>query len=330
MSTAYILMIEAVDIKKGESMGNVAIQMDKVTAIYGRGERQVRALDQVELTVQTGEIFGVLGPNGAGKTTLLACIEGLHRPVSGCIRVSGRDISQYPQKAKSTLGVQLQRTALLSFLTVAELIDVYAALYQVYLTRAKIDRLLERFDLGPQRGVLAHRLSIGQQQRLALAIAVAHEPSVVLLDEPTTALDPHARRALWETIRHLQREGRTILLTTHAMEEAEMLCDRVAILDRGHVVACDTVASLIGELKTAAVVKVRTTLSVQEVRQLPGVDEVRDTGASREMTTHEPFATIAALHEMTTCRGHTVRDLVLRQPNLEDVFIALTGRTLQA
>ena len=311
-------------------MGDAAIVIKNVAAVYGRGKRQVRALDQINLIVQTGEVFGVLGPNGAGKTTLLACIEGLHQPVSGHICVAGRDVSQFPQAVKRVLGVQLQRTALLADLTVRELVDVYAALYTMYLTPEQIDTLLERFDLAPQRHVFARRLSGGQQQRLALAIAVAHKPDIVLLDEPTTALDPHARRALWELIRGLQREGKTILLTTHAMEEAETLCDRVAIIDQGRVVACDTPAALIGKLQTTAVVKATTTLPAYAARQLPGVDEVRDTGQALEMSTQQPFATIAALHELTTRQRHTVRDLVLRQANLEDVFIALTGHALQA
>ncbi len=311
-------------------MGDAAIVIDHVVAVYGRGKSQVQALHQVNLTVRAGEVFGVLGPNGAGKTTLLACIEGLHQPASGHIRVAGRDISQYPRAVKRGLGVQLQRTALLNDLTVSELVDVYAALYKVYLTRSQIDDLLERFDLRSQRHVLARRLSGGQQQRLALAIAVAHEPNIVLLDEPTASLDPHARRALWQLIRQLQQEGRTILLTTHAMEEAEALCDRVAIIDQGHVVACDTVTALIGALQTSAVVKATTTLPVLDARQLPGVYEVHDTGQTLEMSTHQPFATIAALHDATTCRDHTIRDLVLRQPNLEDVFIARTGRALQS
>ncbi len=310
-------------------MGDAAIILDHVVAVYGRGNQQVRSLHHIDLTVQAGEVFGILGPNGAGKTTLLACIEGLHPLASGLIRVGGRDIRQFPRAVKRSLGVQLQRTALLNYLTVRELIDVYAALYQVYLTRSQIDDLLGRFDLVAQRHQYAHQLSGGQQQRLTLAIAVAHEPDIVLLDEPTTALDPHARHALWEMIRQLQQEGRTVLLTTHAMEEAEALCDRVAILDRGEVVACDTPMVLIGELEASAVVKVTTSLPVPEAHKLPGVYEVRDIGQSLELTTQEPFATIAALHEITVCRGYTVRGLVLRQPNLEDVFIARTGRALQ-
>src|SRR5262245_16276523 len=224
--------------EKGQAMRQPVIAIDDVSAVYGRGARQVQALRDVTLTVQPGEIFGLLGPNGAGKTTLLACVEGLHRPVQGSIQVAGLDVGQQPTVVKRKLGLQLQRAALLHDLTVSELLEVYAALYEVYLTPKQVADLLARFDLSAQRHMLARRLSGGQQQRLCLAIAIAHDPEIVLLDEPTTGLDPHARRAVWDLIRQLHRDGRTLVLTTHAMEEAEALCDRVAIIDHGQIVRC--------------------------------------------------------------------------------------------
>src|SRR5262245_1303669 len=191
--------------ERGQDMRQPVIAINNVSAVYGRGARQVQALRGVTLSVQPGEIFGLLGPNGAGKTTLLACVEGLHRPMQGSIQVAGLDVEQQPTAVKRKLGLQLQRTALLNDLTVSELLEVYAALYEVYLTQQQAADLLARFDLSAQRRVLARRLSGGQQQRLCLAIAIAHTPEIILLDEPTTGLDPHARRAVWDLIRQVNR-----------------------------------------------------------------------------------------------------------------------------
>ncbi len=310
-------------------MRQPAITIDNVSAVYGRGARQVLALQDVTLTMQPGEIFGLLGPNGAGKTTLLACVEGLHRPVQGSIRVAGLDVGRQPAAVKRKLGLQLQRTALLDDLMVSELLEVYAALYEVYLTPKQIADLLARFDLSAQRHVLARRLSGGQQQRLCLTITIAHDPEIVLLDEPTTGLDPHARRAVWDLIRQLHSDGHTLVLTTHAMEEAETLCDRVAIIDHGQIVACDTPACLIATLKAHTVLKMPAELPLEEVRQLLGVQHVRHTDQHLEIETAQPLATLAALHELAAHGGHTVNNVLLRQPNLEDVFLSLTGRPLQ-
>jgi ABC-2 type transport system ATP-binding protein len=327
-------------------MRQPVIAINNVSAVYGRGARQVQALRGVTLSVQPGEIFGLLGPNGAGKTTLLACVEGLHRPVqgkgarlswapsahavAGSIQVAGLDVEQQPTAVKRKLGLQLQRAALLNDLTVSELLEVYAALYEVYLTQQQVTDLLARFDLSAQRHVLARRLSGGQQQRLCLAIAIAHDPEIVLLDEPTTGLDPHARRAVWDLIRQLHSDGRTLVLTTHAMEEAETLCDRVAIIDHGQIVACDTPACLIAALKAHTVLKMPAEFPLEEVRQLLGVQHVRHTDQHLEIETTQPLATLAALHDLAAHCGRTVNNVLLRQPNLEDVFLSLTGHPLQA
>ena len=213
-------------------------------------------------------------------------------------------------------------------LTVAELVEVYAALYEVYLTSGQINDLLARFDLVEKRNVLARRLSGGQQQRLALAVAIANNPQIVLLDEPTSALDPHARRAMWDIIRELHNEGRTIVLTTHAMEEAEALCGRIAIIDRGQVVACDTPAALISNLKLNSMLKATVELPLEQVRTLPEVNNARYTGQHLEVETAKPELTLTALHELASSAGRSVRDVMLRQPNLEDVFLKLTGHAL--
>jgi len=302
------------------------IDLNTVTAAYGRGLPP--ALRAVTLSVQPGEIFGLLGPNGAGKSTLLACVEGLHRPTSGTVTVGGFDVQRQPAAAKRLLGIQLQTTALLDDLTVGGLIEVYAALYEVFLTRAQSGAFLARFDLTDQRGKLARRLSGGQQQRLALALAITNDPQIVLLDEPTSALDPHARRAVWDNVRQMHDEGRTIVLTTHAMEEAEALCGRVAIIDQGQIVACDTPAQLVAGLKANPVLKATIEMPLAEARALPGVQAARYAGQHLELETAEPQATMSALHALAAQMGRSLNDVMLRQPNLEDVFLKLTGRAL--
>jgi ABC-2 type transport system ATP-binding protein len=211
---------------------------------------------------------------------------------------------------------------------VAELVEVYSALYEVYLTPAQARALLDSFGLAELQRRLARRLSGGQQQRLALALAVANNPEVVLLDEPTAALDPHARRGVWDLVRRLHDEGRTVLLTTHAMEEAEALCGRVAIIDQGRIIACDSPARLVAGLGAAPVLKTMVDLPLDEVQGLPGVCSARYTGQHLEVETRDPQATLAALQALAARLGRSFSDVNLRQPNLEDVFLRLTGRAL--
>ncbi len=303
-------------------MSQTMIDVRNLTASYG----SLTALNGVNLTVAKGEIFGLLGPNGAGKTTLLANVEGLHKPKLGEVQVGGINVQTDSAATKRQLGIQLQKTALLDDLTVAELVEVYAALYEVYLTSKEIDALLARFDLVEKRNTLARRLSGGQQQRLALAVAIANDPQIVLLDEPTSALDPHARRAVWDIVRQLHDEGRTIVLTTHAMEEAEALCGRIAIIDRGQIVACDTPSALIANLKLNSMLKATVELPLDQVRALPEVSAARYTGQHLEVETSRPEVTLTALHELAARSSRSIRDVMLRQPNLEDVFLKLTGR----
>ena len=305
-------------------MSQPIIDARNLIAAYG----PMQALKGVSLTVEKGEIFGLLGPNGAGKTTLLACVEGLHKPKQGSVHVAGINVQTDTAATKRQLGIQLQRTALMDDLTVAELVEVYAALYEVYLTSGQINDLLARFDLVEKRNVLARRLSGGQQQRLALAVSIANDPQIVLLDEPTSALDPHARRAVWDIIRQLHNEGRTVVLTTHAMEEAEALCGRIAIIDRGQIVACDTPAALIANLQLNSMLKATVELPLDQVRSLPNVSNARYTGHHLEMETAKPEVTLTALHELAARSGRSIREVMLRQPNLEDVFLKLTGRAL--
>jgi ABC-2 type transport system ATP-binding protein len=309
-------------------MSDTMIQLTNIHAAYQRGKSRIPALDGVDLSVGRGEIFGLLGPNGAGKTTLLAVLEGLMQPESGTVVIDGIDVLGRPDAAKRRLGIQLQRTALLDDLKVAELVELYAALYEIYLTRPAVIDLLARFDLAGQAQAYARRLSGGQQQRLALAIAVANNPQIVLLDEPTSALDPHARRLVWDMIRRFHAEGRTILLTTHAMEEAEALCGRVAIIDNGRIVACGSPAGLIHQLGAHPVLKARLEVPLAAVTPLPGVRQARYTGEHLEVETADPQGTLAGLQQLAAEHGRFLGEITMRQPNLEDVFLKLTGHSL--
>jgi ABC-2 type transport system ATP-binding protein len=311
--------------------GKPIITVKNLKATYGRpGPNQVQALKGISLEVQAGEIFGLLGPNGAGKTTLLSTLEGLHPPAEGEMKVAGLDVSRQARLVKRLLGIQLQHTAVLDDLKVYELVELYAALYDVFLSRSAIDDLLARFDLSDKANAYPRQLSGGQRQRLALAVAVANDPQVVLLDEPTGALDPQARRAMWGLIRRLHEEGRTVLLTTHSMEEAEALCRRVAIIDKGRLIALDTPASLVGSIQAGSMLKTDLDLPLETVRPLPGVLQARYTGQHLEVETHAPNETLAALSNLAASLGMRLGEVTMRQPNLEDVFLRLTGRPFEA
>ncbi len=212
----------------------------------------VRAVDGLSFEVQPGEIFGLLGPNGAGKTTTLGLLEGLLQPDGGQVRVLGLDLPAQAAAVRRRIGVQLQRTSLIPDLTVREQLEVFARLYEMPAPRRLAADLLARLNLTHKAEALPDALSGGQQQRLALALALVNEPQLVFLDEPTAGLDPQARRSLWRLIRELQAQGRTVILTTHYMEEAERLCDRVAIMDHGRLLALGAPSQLTAQLPPVA------------------------------------------------------------------------------
>lgn len=222
-------------------MGDPIISIEQLSVRYG----PLTAVDGLSLAVRRGEILALLGPNGAGKTSALACVEGLRRPDAGRVIVAGMDVAREPAAVKALLGVQLQRSVLFTELSAAELVELFAALYGRFPARAAVLDLLERFGLAEKARARPGQLSGGQLQRLLLALALVNDPQVLLLDEPTGALDPQARRAVWSLIRGLRAEGRTVLLTTHSMEEAEALADRVAILVAGRLVGLGAPAELV-------------------------------------------------------------------------------------
>jgi ABC-2 type transport system ATP-binding protein len=201
----------------------------------------------VDLRIERGEIFGLLGPNGAGKTSTLGAIEGLIAPRSGTVTVDGVDARQHPTVTKARLGVQLQTSSFQAELSIEQIATLYGGLYGVRLTRERIRQSLDEIGLGQERGKRFKQLSGGQQQRLALYIATIHDPLLLLLDEPTSGLDPQSRRALWSRIEQLRNRGSSILLTTHSMEEAQAVCDRVAVIDHGRLLTVGTPGDLIAK-----------------------------------------------------------------------------------
>lgn len=206
-----------------------------------------KAVINVSFEVKAGEIFGLLGPNGAGKTSTLSALEGLLKPQSGTIFISGFDAKKQPLHARANLGVQLQATSFQPELKVSEIIKLYAGIYGVQLTHEKLNSILQDIKLESSAGKRFGQLSGGQQQRVSLVIATIHNPVVVLLDEPTTGLDPQSRRQLWERMEGMREKGHALLLTTHSMEEAESVCDRIAIMDHGRVLIVDTPQAIINQ-----------------------------------------------------------------------------------
>jgi len=218
-----------------------ALRVTGLRVTYG----PIVAVDGIDLEVREGEIYGLLGPNGAGKTSALSAIEGLLRPAAGEIVIGEIDARAHPLQAKAQLGVQLQATSFHSSLTLVEIVRLYAGLYGVTLSSAQIRERLGEINLQNEASKRFRELSGGQQQRFSLLIATIHDPALVLLDEPTAGLDPQGRRQLWDRIERFRKEGRSILLTTHSMEEAQAVCDRVAIMDHGKILTVGTPAALI-------------------------------------------------------------------------------------
>ena len=297
-----------------------AIEVDDLRKAYGT----LRAVDGVSFTVAQGEFFGILGPNGAGKTTLLEMIEGLRQPDSGTVRLLGRE--PWPRNAEllPLMGVQLQATAFFDKLTAREQLQTFGALYGVSASRA--DEMLELVGLTDKAATREDRLSGGQRQRLSIACALVHDPQLVFFDEPTAALDPQARRNLWDVLREVRSRGATIVYTTHYLDEAEILCDRVAIMDAGQVHALDTPAALVRELRADTRVALPAgSLSESEARDLPGADRVQLGQDEIVLTTHQPAVLVTALAERNRLDGVSVRTA-----SLEDVFLQLTGREYRA
>ena len=286
------------------------------------------AVDGIDFDVAGGEIFGLLGPNGAGKTTTVEILEGLRSPDGGQAMVLGVDVATGADELKPRIGISLQTAAMYPKLTVTEIIDLFRSFYKKSRPTAE---LIDLLGLGERRNARTKELSGGQQQRLAVALALVNDPELVFLDEPTTGLDPAARRALWDIVRDLRNAGRSVLLTTHYMEEAEILCDRIAIMDHGHILENGTVDELISKRFTERAIRFDHLEGVQasDVEGLPGVTSVKEDDGEVLLYTRDVGPTIGALLAMTEARGLEPQNLAIRRATLEDVFLDLTGRALR-
>ncbi|HEX6931430.1 MAG TPA: ABC transporter ATP-binding protein [Streptosporangiaceae bacterium] len=283
------------------------------------------AVDDLSFDVQAGEIFGILGPNGAGKTTTVECVQGLRRPDDGTIRVLGLDPVTQAAQLRQRIGSQLQDSSLPGRLRVAESIELFAAFARHPVDR---DELLARWRLGDLRAQAFDSLSGGQRQRLFIALAFVNSPEVVFLDELTQGLDPQARRATWEMIRQIRQGGTTVVLVTHFMDEAEHLCDRVAVVDHGRVVALDTPQRLIDGLGLPSVV--RFTTSEPDLGWLEKLDVVESVARHGEaVEVRGTGAVLALVASELVAHGIVPLDLRVERPTVEDAFLALTGRDVR-
>ncbi len=296
------------------------------------GKPPVEAVRGVDLDVRKGECFGVLGPNGAGKTTTIEILEGLLTPTAGEVRVLGESWRDQPHEIRQRIGVSLQETVLSERLTVAETLRLFRSFYLRGISAAEA---MAAVSLEEKAGVWVKKLSGGQKQRLAVATALVGDPELLFLDEPTTGLDPTSRRELWEIIRGFQREGRTILLTTHYMDEAERLCDRVAIFDRGKVIAKGSPAELIATLGAEHVVEftVEAPNSLVEeelLADLPSLGDTNHVDGAYRLQVSEPHVVITELIRRVHLQSLELTSLTTRHASLEDVFVHITGRSLEA
>ncbi len=289
---------------------------------------KVLALQGVSFTIGKGEVFGLLGPNGAGKTTTIEILEGLRQPDSGEVTVCGLDPFNQSHHVKQRIGAQLQNTVLPDKIRVDEALRLYGSFYR---RRVTAEKLMERFGLLEKRAAFFENLSGGQKQRVSLALAMVNDPELVLLDEPTVGLDVQVRRDIYGLIEQLRSEGRTVLLTTHYIEEAERLCDRVAIIDHGRVVALGSPRDLIQHSSqgTRLEVRVENPLDLEQIRRLEGLLECRQDDSLYILNVHSVAKAVVALVRYLEAGGNTLLDLHVTRPSLEDVFVELTGRKLE-
>ncbi len=306
------------------------VRVDHLVKRYGA----TAAVADLSFSVRPGEIFGLLGPNGAGKTTTIEIIEGIRTPDSGTVEVFGLNIQRQRRAIQARVGVQLQSTTLFPELTVRETLALFGSFYP---HARPVTDLLRAVALEEKAHAFPQDLSGGQRQRLALALALVNEPELVILDEPTTGLDPQSRHALWDIIQQLRQQGVAIILTTHFMDEAQVLCDRIAIVDHGQIIAEDTPAGLIALLGASAAIAFQfvvptgtTAPDLTMVRQLPGVEDARAGLDQLILYTRQTETTLIALLHLAEHAGVTLEHLQLHTPTLEDVFLKLTGRQLRS
>ena len=307
-----------------ETMANPILQVENLVKRYG----DVEAVRGVSFSVEEGEVFGLLGPNGAGKTSTVEVMEGLRVPDGGRISVCGIDPQKDPTGLKHEIGATLQSTSLPDKLKVGEALRLFAGFYK---RTRNPDDLLKRFGLEEKRNAFYNQLSGGQKQRLALAMALVNDPRVLFLDEPTAGLDPQVRREIYDIIEELKREKKTIVLTTHYIEEAEKLCDRVAIVDHGKVIATGTPRELKGRSANTTRIEVRLAKPASNgvLKNLDGVVDARQLGEVYVLHCQKTAPAIVALVKHLEAENNELVSLEIATPSLEDVFIELTGRRLR-
>jgi ABC-2 type transport system ATP-binding protein len=305
-------------------MSPPVVRVEGIRKLYGR----TVAVDDVSFEVRPGEIFGLIGPNGAGKTTTMECVEGLRSPDRGSIAVLGLDPVRDVYRLQDRIGVQLQEAQLQKRIKVREAVDLWASLYR---KSVNPERLLEQLGLVEKQNAWFMTLSGGQKQRLFIALALINDPELVFLDELTTGLDPQARRAIWELVRNIRQRGKTVFMTTHLMDEAERLCDRVAIIDRGRIIDIDSPTALVRRHCPERTVIVTTPQPSADAifRQLPSVTAVerRDDNVSIQGCGDDFVTTVV---QCLAVHAIPVSDLRTESPTLEDVFLRVTGHSIRA
>jgi ABC-2 type transport system ATP-binding protein len=305
-------------------MNGAILQVENLVKRYG----DVEAVRGVSFAVEEGEVFGLLGPNGAGKTTTVEILEGIRTPDSGRVSVCGMDPQKRQKDLKHEIGAALQATSLPDKLRVIEALRLFASFYK---RRRSPDELLKRFGLQEKRNAFYSQLSGGQKQRLALAMALVNDPKLLFFDEPTSGLDPQVRREIYDIIEELRREKKTIVMTTHYIEEAERLCDRVAIVDHGKVIALGTPRELkerSGDKTRLEVVLARPEPE-EALKSLEGVSDSRTLGETYVLHCRKPPQAIVSLVKYLESQNNELVSLEIATPSLEDVFIELTGRRLR-
>jgi ABC-2 type transport system ATP-binding protein len=284
----------------------------------------IEAARGVSFEIAEGEIFGLIGPNGAGKTTTLECVIGLREPDAGTVEIAGIDARRRPRDARQKIGAALQMTALHDKITPREALVLFGAFYR---RRARPEQLIERFGLADKADVAFDTLSGGQRQRLALALAFVNEPELVLLDEPTTGLDARSRRELHAEILRMKQDGHTVLLTTHNLDEAEALCDRIAVIHHGVIAATGATREIVARSSAMPAVSLVTDrpLPSDALAALPDVNELALTDTTARFRTHDVNGTLAALVALASAHGAAITELHVQRASLEDVFLELTG-----
>lgn len=298
------------------------IEVTELKKAYG----DLQAVDGVSFVVQEGEIFGLLGPNGAGKTTTIEMMEGLRDIDQGEVRIDEYSVTKERKKIRSIIGVQLQSTSLFDLLTVGEMLKLYGSFYKHSLS---VEHILDQMNLEEKKNDYVKGLSGGQKQRLAIGLALIHDPKVIFLDEPTTGLDPQARRSLWEIVIQLKEQGKTILLSTHYMEEAHVLCDRLAIMDQGKIMALDTPDRLIASLEMESAIQFQWEEDLLPTTNITGVTKITRIKDQIVLYTENLQESLTALIRWADDADQTLYDLQTRRATLEDVFLQLTGRSLR-